>query len=246
MEGLRLPFFVIALILIALAVLCELAATDILVLLTHGGQGPETPGLAINYLAIFDGLLAYTSTIMALGLTNRALVGRVQGLVTLVVSFFGLLGAIALVIVAFILLTVMVTLLVAVPFGTLAYLAAWGHFATGAAAVTLSLVMVLKIAFCICLLLAHQGFLKNKGLIILAAASLALTWLVGFLHAFPLGFLVSIADAIAALIIAIVGAIWLLVLLVGSILAVVTTLQTGRLPTNSEPEWRTDQGERFE
>lgn len=242
MDRLRLPFFVAALCLIVLVILCEAAATDLLLRLTQDRLDPETPGLAIRYLAILDGLLAYTSIVMALGLTNRAVVGRVQGLATAVLSFLALLATIALIFLAFILTTVMVTLLVAVPFGTLAYLAAWGHFATGAAAATLSLIMLLKVAFCICLVLAHQGFLKNKGLIVLAAASLGATWLVGFLHAFPPGFLVSIADALGALVIAVVGAVWLLVLLIGSILAIVTAVQTARLPASSEGEgqeaWR--------
>jgi hypothetical protein len=47
--------------------------------------------------------------------------------------------------------------------------------------------------------------------------SLLWTWVLGFLHAFPPGFLVSIADAIGALVISIVATIWLLFLLIGSL-----------------------------
>lgn len=229
MDRLRIPFFAVAMLALGLAILTELAAADLFLLLTGGRENPETPGLAIHYLAMLDGLLFYTVSFMALGIVApRSVVGRVQGITTLVLSFFSLLASILLVMLAFGLLILMVSLLVAVPFGTIAYMAAWGHFATGAAGTTLLILMVLKIVFCICLVLAHQRFLQNKGLIILTAVSMGLTWVVAFLHAFPPGFLVSIADAIGALVIGIVGAIWLLILLIGSIFATITSLRTAR------------------
>jgi len=232
MDRLRVPFFIGAMFVLALVIVTDLAAGDLFELLTRGRGAPKTPGLAINYLAMLDGLLFYTVCIMALGLSEalRPVVGRIQGITTLVLSFFGLLGAIGLILLAFGLLILMVSLLVAIPFGTIAYMAAWGHFATGAAAATLLILMVLKLAFCILLVLAHQDFLKNTNLIIVVAISLGATWVVGLLHAFPPGFLVSIADAIGALVISIVGAIWLLVLLIGSILATITALRTARAP----------------
>lgn len=229
MDRLRIPFFAVAMLALGLAILTELAAADLFLLLTGGRENPETPGLAIHYLAMLDGLLFYTVSFMALGIVvPRSVVGRVQGITTLVLSFFSLLASILLVMLAFGLLILMVSLLVAVPFGTIAYMAAWGHFATGAAGMTLLILMVLKVVFCICLVLAHQRFLQNKGLIILTAVSMGLTWVVAFLHAFPPGFLVSIADAIGALVIGIVGAIWLLILLIGAIFATITSLRTAR------------------
>jgi hypothetical protein len=118
----------------------------------------------------------------------------------------------------------MLSLLVAVPFGTIIYLAAWGHFARGAAASTLALVMILKIAFLILLVVAHQRFLQNKGLLVLVGVSLGLTWLIGFVHAFLPIILVSIGDQLMALVICIVAAIWLLLLLIGALIATIKAI----------------------
>jgi hypothetical protein len=226
LDTIRLPFFIAAAFSLLLALLAELLASDLFVTLSgglvhHGG----TPGIAINDLAVIDAILLYSITVMVLGAVfPRSVVGRVQAPVTLVVSLLGLIGTVVLVGIAFALLVLMVTLLVAVPFGTIAYLAAWGHFARGEAAATLAMVMTLKLMFCGFLLLAQQRFLAMKGLLLLIGLSLGFTWLVGFLHAFVPIFLVSIADAIAALIITIIGAIWLLIIFVLAIVAVVKAL----------------------
>ncbi|WP_395672921.1 hypothetical protein [Inquilinus sp.] len=230
LDRLRIPFFIAAAILLFLAILVELASMAVLGTDTTSGLDLPTPGFGIRYLAILDLLLAYAVATMALGLLlPRGIQGRVQGIVGLVLSLLGLLAAIILIFIALGMLILMITLLVAVPFGTIAYLAAWGHFPEDTARITLSLVMLLKLAFCVCLVLAHQRFLQNKGLVILAAVSLGATWVVAFLQSFPPGFLVSIADVIGALVIAIVGAIWLILLLIGSIIAVVASLRSVRL-----------------
>ncbi|MGO1075824.1 hypothetical protein [Inquilinus sp. CA228] len=230
LDRLRIPFFVAAAVLLFLVILVELASIAVLGTAAPAGFDPPTPGFGIRYLAILDLLLAYAVATMALGLIlPRGVQGRVQGIVGLILSLLGLLAAIVLIFLALGALILMVTLLLAVPFGTIAYLAVWGDFPESAARITLSLVMLFKLAFCVCLVLAHQRFLQNKGLVILAAVSLGATWVVAFLHSFPPGFLVSIADVIGALVIAIVGAIWLILLLIGSILAVVASLRSVRV-----------------
>lgn len=230
MDRLRAPFFWLAGFVLLVVVLIECASGLIVKPLSAAGIGTSTPGLGIRYLPLIDGLLFYVVLLMGLGLLlSRSVIGRIQGIVTLVLSFFGLLGAIVMIFVALGLLILMVTLLVAVPFGTIAYFAGWGHFPTGAATATLGLILFLKIVFCILLILAHQRFLQNKGIVILSAVSLGATLLMAFLVDFPPGFLVSIADAIGALIIAIVGAIWLLFLLIGSVLATISAIRTVRV-----------------
>jgi hypothetical protein len=230
MDRLRAPFFWLAGFMLLLALLIECASGFVLDAVQKAGFEASTPGLGISYLPILDGLLLYTVLLMGLGiLLSRSVIGRIQGIVTLVLAFFGLLGAIAMALVALGLLILMVTLLVAVPFGTIAYFAAWADFPTGAATATLGLILLLKIAFCILLVLAHERFLQNKGIVILSAVSLGATLLVSFLIDFPPGFLASIADAIGALIIAVVGAIWLLILLIGSILATISSIRTVRV-----------------
>lgn len=220
---LRLPFFLAAGACLLLAVFVELAAAQAFTQIFFGET--ETPGYAINALALVDGILLYSLIWMLLSVVApRSITGRAQGCITLILSFFGCLGTIALILAAFALLMLMIALLVAVPFGTIAYLAAWGHFARGAAAATLALAMILKIAFLILLVFAHQRFLQNKGLLVLVGLSLGLTWLIAFVHALLPIFLVSIGDQLMALVICIVAAIWLLLLLIGALIATIKAI----------------------
>src|SRR5215213_5502406 len=137
---LRLPFFIAACVCLLLAVLVELAAAKAFTELFVGAT--QTPGYAINSLALVDGILLYSLIWMLLSVVApRGVTGRAQGCITLFVSFFGCLGTIAAILAAFTLLMLMLSLLVAVPFGTLVYLAVWGDFARGAAAATLALAM---------------------------------------------------------------------------------------------------------
>lgn len=226
MDQLRKPFFAVAVFFLVLAFVAELAASGWLARLTAGHlEEVPTPGIAINYLAIIDGLLIYNFCWMTLQLIiPRGISGRAQGPITLVLSLIALIFTIILAVATFTLLMIMVSLLLAVPFGTIAYIAAWGTFAVTAAAATLSFVMVLKLLFCLFLVLAQQRFLQNKGLLFLIALSLGFTFVVGFIHAFLPRFLASIGDAVAALVVAIVGAIWLLLLVITSLVATVKAL----------------------
>ena len=223
---LRLPFFLGACFCLLLALLVEVAAAQELTRLTLGALGNEaTPGTAIKFLALIDGILAYNLVWMLLSVVvPRGIEGRAQGCITLLVSLFALIGTVLLVLAALSLLMLMLALLVAVPFGTIAYLAAWGHFARGAAAATLAIVMFLKIAFLVLLVIAHRRFLQNKGLVILTGLSLGLTWVIGFVHSFLPIFLVSIGDQAVALVITIIAALWLLLLLIGSLIATIKAI----------------------
>jgi len=125
----------------------------------------------------------------------------------------------------FALLLLMIGLLLAPIFGTAAYLIVYGHFQTGSAAAMLSLLMVLKIAFAIFLVLAHERFLQNKGLVLLILTTLLAQIITSFLQGFPPGILVSITDAIAGLITVILTAIWSIFFLIGSIISVVKALR---------------------
>jgi hypothetical protein len=58
----------------------------------------------------------------------------------------------------------MVALFTAVPFGTLVCLIMYGFFNRVGANLTLTLLMLLKVAFAARLILAHRRFLENKGL----------------------------------------------------------------------------------
>jgi hypothetical protein len=216
LESLRKIPFVIALICISLTVLVEVGSSIVNV---------GVPGKGIPAMAFLDGLVLYTTLLMGLALIVPDRVqGRVQGIATLIVSLLFLLGDIVMIIAAFVLLILMVTLLLAPIFGTIAYFILYASFNTDGARVALSLLMTLKLAFAVCLVLAQQRFLQNKGLVLIILTSLLANIIVGLLQGLVPSFLVSITDDIAAIIVGILAAIWAVVFLVGSIISVVKAL----------------------
>lgn len=227
LDELRKPFLIIALILILVVVLIEGSSVLWLNASTAGTDslGAKTPGYGINYLAFLDILVFYITLLISLAMIiPERLQGRVQGCVTIVVSFLGCLGTIVAIITCLITLIIMVTLLLAPIFGTIAYLAIYGHFDRGAATATLSLIMFLKLAFVVCLLLAHQRFLQNKGLVLIVLTSLVANLIISFLHGFVPIILVSITDAIGAIIVGILAVIWAIILLVFAIISVIKAI----------------------
>ncbi|MFD0592171.1 hypothetical protein ACFQZ4_06050 [Catellatospora coxensis] len=122
-------------------------------------------------------------------------------------------------------LILMVSLLLAFPFGTIVYLILFGSFPRGEAAVVLSLIMFLKVVAIACLIIAQQRFLQNKGLVAMMITSLLGNVVAVFLHGIVPGILVSITDAIAGIVFAIVGIVWAIVLIVGSIPAMIRAVQ---------------------
>ena len=193
-------------------------------------ENPPTPGMGIPYLALLDALLLFTLALMGASLIVPERVhGRVQGMATLVGSIVALITGVTMLMVAFALLMTMVALLTAVPFGTIAYLAVWGFFNRGGAGATLGLLMTLKVAAGVCLVLAHPRFLQNKGLVLLVFTSLLATAVVSFLHGLVPIILVSITDAIGAIIVAVLALIWALVLLVGALVSILKVLRLKRV-----------------
>jgi hypothetical protein len=170
MDRLRAPFFWLAGFVLLVALLIECASAFVLNAVHQAGFEASTPGLGIRYLPVLDGLLLYTVLLMGLGiLLSRSVIGRVQGIVTLVIAFFGLLGAI-----------VMVACGAgpADPDDHPAGRRAVRHdrlfrrlrrFPDGRGDRHPGPDPDLKIAFCILLLLAHERFLQNKGIVILSA-----------------------------------------------------------------------------
>lgn len=210
----------IALIAILLAVLVELGANFAL----HVFQAGAPNGKAVSAMAVVDGILFYVALVnglQALFPAGIRVQAKVQGIVQVIFTLLLTVGAIVALIADFMMLMLMVSLLMAVPFGTIAYLAMWGTFDTDLARMLLSLLMILKIVFAICMVVAHQGFLKFKALVLITLTSFVCNLLIAFLHAFVPGILVSITDDIAAIIICVLGIIWSVVSLIGGILSVI-------------------------
>jgi hypothetical protein len=227
MDRLRWPFLAIAAALLLIAVLVE--ASSISWIGADSSADLPTPGIGIAYLALVDGILLFTVVLFGLAqLLPGGLMGATHGIVTFILMLLLLIGSIVLIFAAIALLTLMVTLLLAVPFGTIAYFAGFGHFHVGDARVTLGILMTLKVAAVICLFLAQQNFLLGKGLVLLLLSSLLANVIVSFLQGFMPVFLASILDAIAAIVVGVLAAIWALAKLIGSIPAAVNGLKLWR------------------
>jgi hypothetical protein len=185
-------------------------------------SGEKPPGVGVPSLGLLDVQLLYTLALM--GLTKPAterVLGRIQGTASLVVSILLLIAAIVLIIGTFIKALIMIALFLAAPFGTLAYLAMYGSFNRAGASAVLGASMFLKLAAAVLLVLAHQGFLKMKGFTLLVVTSLVGNIIVSFLHGLVPIILVSITDAVAAIVVGILAAIWAIVLLIFSIISIV-------------------------
>jgi hypothetical protein len=259
MDQLRTSLFVVALALLALAVIIEVAGPSVLpapevsrtVLERKVGEfaaegmdvdtspaaidelmraaRDRPPGMAIRWLGLLDAQLLFIVLLVGAALVVPERVhGRVQGVATLIFSFLVTLGGIALVLLALLALLLMIALFTAVPFGTIAYFAMFGFFNRPGSTAMLSAIMLLKLGFAVCLVLAHPRFLQNRGLVLLILTSLLATVIVSFLHGIVPIFLVSITDALAAVIVGIIAVIWALVILIGSIPSVIKVLRVDR------------------
>jgi len=218
-DTLRRPLFLIAVVLIVIVFLIELGSG----LVASLGAGAR--GMGIPYLSLLDGLLAFTITLIACSLLIPERVqGRIQGVATLIVSLIVITLGIAQIFTALGKLFLMLGLLLAPIFGTIAYLIIFAGFPRGEAAFSLSLLMTLKLFFAGFLVFSHQRFLQNKGLVLLTLCSFIATIIVSFLHGFVPGFLVSITDTIAAIVVSIIAIVWAIVFLVGSIISMVKAI----------------------
>ncbi|GAB3843008.1 hypothetical protein GCM10029963_16980 [Micromonospora andamanensis] len=254
MGALRKPFLVLAMLALVLAVGVEVGAG---LLLGGGDAGAELAGSAADlgvevgdvrevsepsgrgtgYLALVDAAALWTTGLFCLGLVlPERLHGRIQGVATLIFSIILIIVALLALVLAFIELTIMVSLFLAPPFGLLAYLALWGFFPVGEATVLLGLVLLLKLAWAGLLTLAQPKFLQNKGLVMLILTSLLCTVVLEFLHHLVPVILVSILDSVGALVFAVIAIIWALVLLIGAVPAIVKAVRaTAALRAEPDP-----------
>jgi hypothetical protein len=240
MGKLKTPFFVLAFVAILLVFCVEIGAPFLIggqdatsrlrelndsvgvAQMPPGATAQQPPGSGIPYLALIDVVALFTVALMGLGLiVPERIHGRIQGVITLVASIVLILVSLVLLVIAIVLLITMITLLFAFPFGTIAYLVIWGFFPRGDAAIVLSLLMFLKVVFAVMLVLAQPRFLQNKGLVALIITSLLANVVLSFLHGLVPVILVSITDQLGAIVFAVVAIIWGLILLIGSIPAIV-------------------------
>jgi len=233
MELIRKPFIVAGMVLFGTAFAIE-AGSRLWIEAKVDGVSPANaarPGLGIPSLAALDVLVLLSLVVLTLvvvGVPARV-VGRIQGIAAVIVSFFGCLASLGLLFVTIGLLMLMVGLLVAVPFGTAVYLAVFGGFPRTPAAATLGAVMLMKLIGVFCLFLGSAQIFKSKLTVLLLVCSIGLPFLLTILHAFPPRPLASITDAIGAIITFIVAIIWAVIFLVSGIISIVRNLRIDRL-----------------
>src|SRR5262249_8185385 len=197
LDTLRKPLFLTAVVLILIVLLIELGSA-IVASLSAGAHG-----MGIPYLALLDGLLVFTISLMACSLLIPERVqGRIQGVATLIVSLIVISAGIANIFAAIGKLFLMLGLLLAPIFGTIVYLLIFASFPHTEAAISLSLLTTLKLFFAGFLVFSHQRFLQNKGLVLLTLSSFIANIIISFLHGFVPGFLMNITDAVAAIVVA--------------------------------------------
>jgi hypothetical protein len=188
-------------------------------------QGGSRPGIGIPYLGLLDIVVLFTAGLIASSfILKPSTQARLQGCATLIFSILLLLTGIVLLVVAITLLFFMLGLLASV-FGIVTYIALFAFFNKAGALITLTLLLFLKLGFGASLVAAHQGFIKNKGLVLIVASALVANIIVMILQGIVPGFLASITDAIAAIIVAVIALVWTIILLFGSVFSVLRAVK---------------------
>jgi hypothetical protein len=224
MDKLRWPFLVVAIIVSIVIFTIEIGSASPFVKDLFGLED-EPPGIGIATMALLDVQLVFATILYGLGvILPHPAVGRLQGIASLILSIILIIASIVLIFLALTLLLLMIALIASF-FGIIVYLALFGDFARSEAAAILAVLMFLKICVGVLLVLAHQRFLTNIGLVLLVVCSLIANVVVSFLHALVPIVLVSITDAIAAIIVAIIALIWAIGLLIGAIIAIIRILK---------------------
>lgn len=196
--------------------------------LTQLSKQDRPTGSGVPDLALLDSIALFTVALMGVALLIPArLQGRIQGIATLIFSFLLIITAIRQIFLALASLVLMVALLLSIPFGTIVYLIIYGSFNRAGADAVLGIIMLVKLGFALSLVFAQQRFFESKGLVLLILTSLLGNVIVGFLLGLVPGFLVSITDAIAALIVGIIAVIWGIILFIGSLISIIKILRLG-------------------
>lgn len=187
------------------------------------------PGRGVPALAFIDTLVFFALVLFVAPLViPPRLHAKGQAVVTMIVGIVTALAALQAAFAAFAKMMLMIAILLAFPFGTIIYMIMFASFDRSGASAILAVGWTFKIAIAVLLVLAHQRFVRQIGLILLLGTSLVLGFVVTFLLALPPGFLVSITDCIAAIIAAIGAIIWGLVLAIGAVPGAIKALRVDR------------------
>lgn len=210
MHRLRTPFLFVSLVLFLIVLLIDLGSSSLLTL----GE-PSPPGRGIPALAFVDGLLLLQVGLLAFDALRAGRLARwINGPGVLVASIVVILASIVALFTALGLLILMVSVFMALPFGPAIYAAIWGGFERSTALGLLSTTLLLRIVAGVLLVLYDQAMLGKVRLLLLFFTCLVGDIIVSFLLAIVPGLLSAITDGIAAIVMAVVGLIWAIILLI--------------------------------
>lgn len=187
-------------------------------LTAHRTLHPAPPGLGLPSLALVD--IGWLVTIVILGLEaflprptdpehpRSALYTGAQALTRLLAGVAQIVTSIMVAVTASTLLMTMISLLTALPFGTLVYIAIWGTFDRETAETLLGAALVARVVAAAAILCHRPSARLLRHLLPLFVSGVGCAALLSFLHGAVPMLLVSLLDALAAVIIAIVGLVW--------------------------------------
>ncbi len=205
----------------------------------------DLSGFGVRSLAFVDGILFFSLLLMGLSIVlikglplvvpkrvldkvpPESIHAKAQGCLSFIFPLLLIPVALIFVFIVIAKLITMVMMLLSFPFGTLLYLIIFGSFPRGAMNAVLALLFVLKIVLGILLLLAHQKFIENLGLVIGFIAALVGNLIVTILYTIVPAFLVSITDAIAAIVMIIIGIILAIIMLIFSVISIISAWRPG-------------------
>jgi hypothetical protein len=232
-EQMRMPFFILAAVLLGAAIALEFGSGMLLVSGSTASAASSTQGqFGIPALWLVDIALAWNVALVFFSRINPMYVARVQGVPSLIIAIVVIISGIVTAIKTFVLLMVMLALIPSV-IGFFVYLALF-HFSASDANVVLSAITFFKLAFAVLLIVAGQGFLKSKGLVLMIAVSLLCDLLLSFLHALVPSILFPVTDAVGAIIIAVIAIVYEIVALVWAIVALVRWAASARVTGSTQ------------
>lgn len=193
---------------------------------TESTEGLRSPGLGIASLAFIDGILLYSwSTIKAGSIIPEKVLTPATKIANFLFFLFLLIMAITTIFVAIALIMLMISLLLAIPFGTIVYMIVYADFPKGAAQATLGALMSLKILFAISLVIGEKRLFEDyRKFLLLLLCSFIANIIIGFVHGLVPGFLVSITDAVGAIVVVIIALLWIITMFIGSIINLITLI----------------------
>ncbi|MFT6791823.1 MAG: hypothetical protein ACJA04_001036 [Cellvibrionaceae bacterium] len=209
-----------------IALIVGIEVSSLAFVTTSNTENLKSPGLGIMSLAFIDGILLYSwTTIKAGSIIPEKILTPGTKVANFLFFLFLLSLSITTIFTAIALIMLMISLLLAIPFGTIVYMIAYADFPKGAAQTTLAILMSLKILFAVSLVVGEKRLFEDyRKFLLLLLCSFVANIIIGFVHGIVPGFLVSITDAVGAIIVIIIALFWIITMFFGSTINMITLI----------------------